>query len=190
MHPFDEFVGDMAARIDALTPRSRAAVFWMLGQGLTEHLSESEEWAGWSLSAREAGRRFVVTGEVDDDAEALWKQASAPADGDAHQLANSAVICLSTPLGIALGAAPLFGPWVAHAFFPVMERASHELFGDTAAPGGEQRDLDAVFQHPSVQGAVGYCTSIVTALADVAEPDETQLEHLARGSMVLTPQAA
>jgi hypothetical protein len=115
----------------------------------------------------------------------LWAEARTPTGDQSSQLLNSAVVCLSTPIGIALDPSLTVGAWVEHALFPIMQRASRDLFDDVVFPG-DDAELDAVFGHDSVQAAADYCRRIVAELgAARSDPDEAALDRLMQGSEVI-----
>lgn len=183
---YSEFLDDLAQRVDSLALRSKAAVFWLLGSGLLTGLEQPASWAGWFASARDAGHRFVTTGELIAGADALWAQASAPTGNDATQLLNSSILCLSTPLGLAINPTLVVGPWVEHAFFPLVHSVSEELFEDIAFPS-EDEDLDRVFAMPRFQAAAKFVLDLVARMARISEPDASVLEGILDGARVLAP---
>jgi hypothetical protein len=185
---YSDFIDDLAQRIDSLSPRSKAAVFWLFGYGLLAALEAPAEWANWFASARELGYRFVTTGESEHEASSLWAQAGTPTDIESSQLLNSAVICLSTPLGIALDPNLVVGCWAEHAFFPLLQSVSLELFDDVVFPGDDQ-DLDEIFATSRFQVAAKFVLYVVAQMAMTSAPDVPMLDRLLDGARVLAPSA-
>ncbi|WP_432946222.1 hypothetical protein ACQPXM_07660 [Kribbella sp. CA-253562] len=183
---FAKFVDELAEQIDGLAPRSKAAVYWLSGAGLLTGLDVPERWAEWFVEARSVGYGFVTTGEVDQRTAGLWEAARVPTGSDASQLLNSTLICLSTPLGIALDPETKVGTWAEHALFPTMQSAALKLFDDVAFPDDDD-DLDIVFAQDEVQAAAEYCRQVVARLAALSGPDASAIEILLRGAEVLDP---
>jgi hypothetical protein len=182
---YSDFLDDLAQQIDSLALRSKAAVFWLLGSGLLTALEQPANWVDWFARGRDVGYRFVTTGEVSSGTDALWAQAGTPTGDDATQLLNSAIICLSTPLGLAINPNLVVGAWAEHAFFPLIQSVSQELFDDIAFPGGDE-DLDRVFATPQVQTAAEFVLGLVARMAAISEPDASVLDGLLVGARVLT----
>jgi hypothetical protein len=123
---------------------------------------------------------------MDGEAADVWGRAGESTGVDSSQWLNSAIICLSTPVGIAVDSGLVVGSWVEHALFPVIQVVSLELFDDVAFPDDDD-DLDTVFAQPRVQLAAEYCRRIVEHLAAVPAPDGPTLDGLLPGASVLTP---
>jgi hypothetical protein len=196
---YSDFVADLGGRVESLAPRSKAAVFWVLGCGMLSDLDMSAElashelpadWANWFAGAREAGYRFVTAGEVEPEASALWARAVDGGDtGEfASTLINSAVNCLGTPLGIAID--PEFarraGSSVEGAFEPLFQSVSLELFEDVAVPDDDE-EIDEVFVQPRFQVAVNFVVDLVARLSTTPTPDAATLDTLLSGAHVLAP---
>jgi hypothetical protein len=182
---YEELIDDLSRRIDALPPRATAAVFWVLGSGLLAALEAPPEWAGWFAGARGAGYRFVTTGEKVPEVGRLWAQAAAPVDAETSALFTSAVVCLSTPLGIAVDPGNAHGSWVEHAFWPLLNSVSLELFDDAAFPGDDE-DLDRIAATPRFAAAADYVRDAVARLARDPAPDPATLRALLAGAALLT----
>jgi hypothetical protein len=183
---YSGFVDRLSMMINALPVRSRAAVFWILGSGLAAGLTPPREWVDWFSEATEIGHRFITTGERDDHCAAIWTQANVSASPSATQLLNSAILCLSTPVGIAVHPTLVVGPWIEHALFPILQRGSLALFDDIAFPSDDE-DLDRVFAHPEFQAAANYCLALVASLAGEAAPSRTLLAVQLEGVDAMRP---
>jgi len=182
---YAEFVDDLARKVDSLTPRSKAAVFWLLGSGLLIGLEPPDEWTTWFASARKAGYRFVTAGELSPEINSLWTAASAPTDDESSQLLNSAIICLSTPLGIAIDPNLVVGAWVEHAFFPLLQCVSLERSDGVAFPS-EDEELDEIFATARFQSAVEFAQGVVMQMAQIP-PDPARVNALVRDAGVIAP---
>lgn len=183
---YADLLDDLAERVERLTPRRRAAVFWLLGTGLRAELSESEAsaWAHWFDEASRLSLHFIVNGRVGNDVAAVLARAESPTDYDVSQLLNSAIICLSSPLDIASDPAQRVGPWMEHALFPVIQNVSLDMFEDVAFPG-EDEELEQVVADSRVQAAGAYCASICDRLDTELRLDRQALHLLLDGSAVL-----
>lgn len=166
--------------------RSRAALFWLLGAGLMNRLNVPPTWDPWFTDAFQVGRQFAATGEHDARAATLWAHASRSTDEHNSQHLNSAIVCVSTPLGLECGEVTRVGQWVEHALFPALQSASMRLFGDVLLPGDDD-DLDQVFGQPEVQSAVGFCLDVVEQLEADQTPTDDWLERAMVGADVLVP---
>lgn len=182
---YSEFVGDLARQVDLLPSRSKAAVFWLLGSGLLIALEPPDEWATWFASAREVGYRFVTAGELSSESNSLWAAVSAPTNAESSQLFNSAMICLSAPLGIAVDSNLLVGAWVEQAFFPLLQHVSLELFDDVACPS-EDEELDDIFATARFQSAVEFAYGVVAQMTQ-SPPDADRVDALVRDAGVIAP---
>lgn len=183
---YDDFIDAMAERVDDLQPQQRAAVFWLTGTSLRGGLSnpESAGWTKWFDDASDLSVDFIVDGHVGDDVRAMWEQASALTGPDASQLLHSVIICLSSPLAIALEPARSAGSWIEHALFPVIQKVSLELFGDIAFP--DEDGLEEVFADSRVQAAGDYCKSVCSRLEADLRLDREMLDELLEGGAVLS----
>lgn len=186
---YDDFVETLAARVDGLSPQRRAAVFWLAGRGLQAGLSDSESggWTGWFGEASDLSVGFIVDGRVEDNLRAVWEQTSAPTEPGASQLLHSVIICLSSPLAIAMEPEKSVGSWIEHALFPVIQQVSLDLFDDIAFPDDD--GLEEVFADDRVQAAGDYCASICASLADGLRLDREVLDDLLEGAGVLNGAA-
>lgn len=182
----DDFIDRLSFEVDALMPRAKAALFWLLGSSLSDALEAPNAWAAWIEEARSQGLQFVTTGDVGATASNLWVEAQQPTSEDDSQLLHSVIICLSTPLGIAIDPALRVGPWVEHAIFPLMQKESLAMYGDIAFPDSED-DLDAVFGSIAVQRAVEACVAVVERLGSNPEPSSADLHDLASTAAKLVP---
>ncbi len=184
---YSELIVETGRQVEALRPRHKAAFFWLLGGGLLSRLDASRSWAEWFAAARRLGYDFVLTGERSDEMRAVWESAQEPTGEDSSQLLNSAVVCASTPLGIALDPDSAVGDWWEHALFPVLQSESLRLFGDVALPDDDE-DLDAVLDTPRMQSAVEYCRGALARLATAeSAPDASLIEELLPGAEALAP---
>lgn len=162
---------DMGQRVDRLDARRQAAVFWLLGSGLLAQLDSPRELSRWLDRVRLVGHKFVTTGEVATDAHELWSRMRLPASGEESQLLNSTITCLSTPVGIAAGLCEALGSWIEYALFPLVHSESLKLFDDIAYPGDDE-ELQAVYDQPSLKRARGYCDLLLSQLESLAGPPD------------------
>lgn len=109
---YDEFLGELSDSIDDLAPRLGATVFWSAGEGLRSEPSLPATVADWCSAAASVAHEFIMSGEVAPDTSLLWQGVTGVSGADSSQLANSAVICVSTPLGIALEPGQPVGQWI------------------------------------------------------------------------------
>jgi hypothetical protein len=182
---YDDFVDALAVRVDGLPPQRRAAVFWLAGRGLQVGLGDSESagWTGWFGEASELSVGFIADGRVEENLRAVWEQASAPTGPDASQLLHSVIVCLSSPLAIAMEPEKSVGSWIEHAFYPLIQQVSLDLFGDVAFPDDD--GLEEVFADDRVQAAGEYCASVCARLEDDPRLDRGVLEELLEGADAL-----
>lgn len=186
---YSQVLRGLAARIDGLDARRQAALFWLLGSGLLANLTPPAAWAEWIGDARSMGYGYVVRGEVSEAALEGWERAQTPTGGDVSQWLNSLVICLSTPLGLALGRCHAVGAWFEHALFPLIQHESLRLFDDVALPDDDE-DLELVVAQPSVQRAIAYGHSVLDRLERLSkEPDATLMEELLADAAHVSPPA-
>jgi hypothetical protein len=182
---YDDFINAMAERVDALSPQRRAAVFWLAGTGLRAGLSDAESagWTDWFGEASDLSVGFILDGRTGDSLRSVWERASAPTGPDASQLLHSVIICLSSPLAIAIEPEKGVGSWIEHAFFPVIQKVSLDLFDDIAFPDDD--GLEEVFADDRFQAAGDYCMSICARLEEGLRLDREMLDGLLVGSAVL-----
>lgn len=182
---YDAFIDALSARVQAFPPRSRAAVFWLAGTALRVGLSEpgAARWTAWMNEASELSVDFIVDGRSEGRLRNVWEAAGAPFGTDASQLLNSVIICLSSPLAIAIEPRKVVGSWIEHALFPVIQLVSLDHYGDVAFPSDE--GLEEVFAHGRVEAACDYLVSICACLEANSELDRTALGNLLQGSGVL-----
>jgi hypothetical protein len=179
------FIDALAKRVDRLPSQRRAALFWLAGTGLRAGLSDSEGagWIDWFGQASELSVGFIVDGRVGNNLRAVWQQASAPTGPDASQLLHSVIICLSSPLAIAVEPEKSVGSWIEHALFPVIQKVSVDLFDDIAFPDDD--GLEEVFADDRVQAVADYCISICASLEVGPRFDREVLDELLEGAGVL-----
>ena len=183
---YSEALEEVAARVDALDARRKAALFWLLGSGLLRRLHPPEVWARWANEARTLGHRYVVSSEAEDGVVGLWERAQAPTGDDSSQLLNSTVICLSTPLGLAAGRCVSVGAWLEHALLPLIQQESLRLFDDIAFPDDD--DLEQVFNQFAVQQAFAFCRSVLDRLEGLTgAPGAGLLEELLSDAARVAP---
>ncbi|KAB1916158.1 hypothetical protein [Micromonospora sp. AMSO31t] len=182
---YDDFIDAMAGRLDALPPRRRAAVFWLAGTALRAGLSDSDGagWGGWFDEASDLALSFILDGLLGDNLQGVWEQASVPTRPDAPQLLHSVIICLSSPLAIAIEPEKKVGAWIEHAMFPVIQKVSLDLFGDIAFPDDD--GLEQVFADDRVQSAADYCASMCARLEEGSRLDREMLDEMLEGAGVL-----
>lgn len=182
---YDDFIDALAERVDGLPPDRKAAVFWLAGTALRAELSDAESagWDSWFGEASDLSVGFILDGRVGDELRVAWEQASASTGPDASQLLHSAIICLSSPLAIAIEPEKSMGSWIEHALFPVIQKVSLDLFGDIAFPDDE--GLEEVFANDRFQAAGDYCTSLCARLEEDPRLDREALAEMRVGASVL-----
>ncbi|MFI5707788.1 hypothetical protein [Kribbella sp. NPDC051620] len=126
----------------------------------------------------------MTTGWVDDEAANVWGRAAGSTGVDSSRWLSSTIVCLSTPVRIAVDPGLMVGSWVEHALFPVVQVVSLELFDDVAFPDDDD-DLDTVFAHARAQLAADYCQRIVVGLELLPAPDGPTLDTFLKGADVL-----
>ncbi|TCC54258.1 hypothetical protein E0H73_39605 [Kribbella pittospori] len=161
---YDDLIDAVAERVDGLPPQRRAAVFWLAGSGLLAGLSDSESagWTGWFDEASDLSVDFIVDGRAGDNVREVWEQASASTGPDASQLLHSVIVCLSSPLAIAMEPEKSVGSWIEHALFPVIQKVSLDLFDDIAFPDDD--GLEQVLADDRFRAAGDYCMSVCARL--------------------------
>jgi hypothetical protein len=186
---YSDYLDDLAERIDLLSPRAKAAVFWLLGSSLLAQIDEPADWTNWFASAKEVGYRYISTGELADDIEPLWAQAGRHTETEPSQLVNSTVICLSTALGIVLDPSRAVGAWAEHAFFPLVEYVSSQLFDDVVSQAMTKISTRSSTQ-PNFRLRPYSSFEVVTRLAGTMAPDVRTLDALAEGINMIAPSHA
>ncbi|KUL34316.1 hypothetical protein [Actinoplanes awajinensis] len=186
---FDEFVADLGERVDRLAPRPKAAVFWLTGTALRAGLSaaESAGWSDWFGQVSDRSIDFIVDGRVGDDVPSLWERVSVSTWPEPSQRLLATVVCVSSPLAIALEPEKKVGSWLEHALFPVIEQVSLELFEDVVFP--DDAGLDEVFADERVQAAGAYCHALCTSLEQYPTVNHEKLHELRAGSDILSGTA-
>ena len=187
---YSDAIEDLAGQVDSLDARRKGALFWLLGSGLVTGLQPPAPWAHWFVDARRLGYHFVITGEALNGTRDAWGVALTPTGHDSSQLLNSAIICVSTPLGLAIDRHMTVGAWVENAFFPLMQSESLRLFGDVAMSDNDE-ELDMVFTQPAIQRCVEYCKTALSRLVNMA-PDRagTVMKELLEGAKSFAPPDA
>lgn len=182
---YDGFIAELSGRVQALAPPPRAAVFWLAGTSLRAGLSEPEatQWTSWMTEASEAAVGFIVDGRVEARLQRMWEQASTPTGTDTTQLLNSVIVCLSSPLAIAIEPGRTVGSWIEHALFPAVQEVSLDLFDDVAFPDDE--GLEEVFADGRVVAACDDLVSICGRLEESPQVRRETLDNLLEGSGVL-----
>jgi hypothetical protein len=182
---YDDFIDAISERVDGLQPQRKAAVFWLAGTNLRAGLSNSESvgWTIWFDEASDLSVSFIVDDRLGDSLRTVWEQASDPTGPDASQLLHSVIICLSSPLAIALEPTRRAGSWIEHALFPVIQKVSLDLFEDVAFP--DEDGLEEVFADSRVQAAADYCKSVCSKLEAGLRLDREVLNELLEGGQAL-----
>jgi hypothetical protein len=182
---YDDFINAMAERVDGLPPQRKAAVFWLAGTGLRAGLSDAESvgWIDWFVEASDLSVGFIVDGRVGDNIRAVHQQALADTGSDATQHLHSVIICLSSPLDIAVESKKTEGSWIEHALFPVINKVSLDLYEDVVFPDDD--GLEEVFADDRFQAAGDYLMSICVRLLERPRLDREVLDELLEGSDVL-----
>lgn len=182
---YGDFVDSLAKRVDALGLRGRAAVFWLTGTGLRAGLNDAESagWAGWFDEASDLSVDFIVDGRVGENVRAVWDQASAPMGPNESQHLLSVIICLSSPLAIAIEPEKRVGEWIEHALFPAIQKVSLDLFEDVVFPDDD--GLEEVIADDRFQAAADYCISICARLSERPRLDRELLNQLLEEARVL-----
>jgi|GEM_PF-3264402 len=182
---YDDFIDTLAERVDALPSRPRAALFWLAGTGLKGGLSGFEEgaWRRWFEEASELSVNFIADAVIGGNVRTVWEQASASTGPNATQLLHSVIICLSSPLAIAIEPEKEVGSWVEHALLPVIQEVSLDLFGDIAFPDDD--GLAEVFADDRVQAAANYCVSLCSRLEEGSSLDRQVLDEMLDGAGAL-----
>lgn len=183
---YDECLADIAGRLDALPPPRRAAVFWLAGTALHSALPEgagAATWSDWFARASDLSLAFIVEGQVAPEVPRTWEDASLPTGPDASQLLNSAIICLSSPLAIAMEQQKSVGPWIEHALFPIIQAISLDRFDDVAFPDDDE--LEEVFSDRRTEAAVNYLTAVLADLEAGMTLDRARLRSLLQGASAL-----
>ena len=184
---YADLLHDLDERLNQLSPQRRAAVFWLVGTGLRRELDDSEgmEWKNWFENASRLSVEFILGGRCGDAVERVLAEADNPAGDTASQLLNSAIICLSSSLEIALNPEREDGPWIEPAFFPIIQKVSLDMFEDVVFPG-EDDELEEVVADSRVQQAAAYCAEICEKLYSESPLDRPMLDRLLDGADVLT----
>jgi hypothetical protein len=182
---YDDFVDALAERVEDLLPRRKAAMFWVAGTALEAELGdvETDGWASWFRKASDLSLRFILDGSVGDAVREVWEQASADSGSNPSQLFQSIVICLSSPLAIAIEPDRSVGPWIEHALFPLVGKISLSIFGDVVFPDDD--GLEEVFADDRFQAAEELCMSLCTRLKEDAQLDRESLAEMVCGASVL-----
>jgi hypothetical protein len=182
---YDHFIDALAERVQALAPQRRAAVFWLAGTGLRAWLSDSDGagWSRWFDDASALSIDFIVDGRIGDNVREVWEQASRPTGSDPSPLLLSVIVCLSSPLAIALEPEGSVGSWIEHALSPVIEKVSLDFFEDITFPDDD--GLAEVFADSRVQAAGEYWMSICARLEEGSRLDRDVLVEMLDGATVL-----
>lgn len=182
---YDVVIDELAEGVEGLPVQGKAALFWIVGTALEAELggAEGAGWASWSRLAGDLSLQFILEGTVDDRVREAWEQAPGAAGPNSSQLFQSVVICLSSPLVIALEPDRHVGHWIEHALFPVVQKISLDLFGDVAFPDDE--GLEAVVADGRFQAARDYCTSLCVRLRGDAPLGRDSLAVMLREAKVL-----
>lgn len=182
---YGDYVDALAERVDALGPRGKAAVFWLAGKGLRAGLTDSGSagWADWFDEASDLSVDFILDGRVGDNVHAVCDRASAPMGPNASQHLLSVIICLSSPLAIAIEPEKRVGEWIEHALFPAIGKVSLDLFEDVVFPDDD--GLEEVIADDRFQAAGGYCMSICARLSESPRLDRELLDQLLQDAGVL-----
>lgn len=147
---YGSYIDELAAAVDDLAPRARASVFWLSGSALRATLVTPPSWHDWIAAANHAGFEFATTGVVRPAAAELREGVDTPTGSDESQRLHSTIVCLSTPLAIALDPNRRVGPWIEHAFCALITTVSLEMTGDVAMPGDDD-ELDEVVAQSVLQ---------------------------------------
>lgn len=153
---YDSVTSALIQSVEVLPPQRRAAAFWASGQSLLRSLREPElppEWALWASRAANSGREYVVNGFGGEECQTLMDCAlSADPVDNASQLFNSMVICVNTPLIIAIDPEVEAAEWIEQAIFPKLQEVSLRLYEDIAVPDDE--GLDEIAEDEEFRAAV------------------------------------
>lgn len=175
---YSDLIDFLAEQVDGLLPQCKAVVFWSAGTELRSELTEAESagWGPWFDQASDLSLDFILDGRVGDDLRRVWEEASASTESRASQLLHSAIICMSSPLAIALEPERSVGPWIEHALFPLIQEVSLDLFGDVAFPDDDE--LEEVVNDPRFQAGSDYLKSLCPWLHEHPSPRRDTLTDL------------
>jgi hypothetical protein len=200
----DAFVEDMTTRIDRLSKRSIAALYWACSSAL---VPVYRKWAAGTgaqaepilIAALTAGYQFVVSGREPADKRELLQalEVSAPpgdllytADKSLETAAQDCWICGDIAIRVLVDDGYSAGGAIEYSLEPVLQHASERLFGVLQVGSGpdEYREIEAVMSEPDVSAATDFVQWAVDFLEDRPAPAAEDLELMGQRATVLRPE--
>jgi hypothetical protein len=199
----DTFVDDMATRIDRLSKRSIAALYWACSSAL---VPVYRKWAADMgartepilVAALTAGYQFAVSGREPADKRELLQalEFSAPpgdllykAGKNLETAAQDCWICGDVGIRVLVDDGYSAGGAIEYSLEPVLQRATERLFGVLQVGSGpyEYRQMEPVMSEEGVSAAVDFVLWAVGFLEDRPAPAADDLEMIGQRATVLLP---
>jgi hypothetical protein len=199
----DAFVEDMTTRIDRMSKRSVAALYWACSSALVPVYRKWAAYTGAEMepilsAALTVGYQFVISGwEPADKRELLQAlEVSAPpgdlsykADKSLETAAQDCWICGDIAIRVLVDDCYSAGGAIEYSLEPVLQRATERLFGVLQVGSGpdEYRQIEAVMSEPDVSAATGFVRWAVNFLEDRPAPAVEDLVLIGQRATVLRP---
>jgi hypothetical protein len=200
MTAFDDVLDDLAARIDALAPRARAAFFLACGRALR---GEYERWvarrgeshADLLARADEAAAGFATRGvDIDGGGRLLAElEAATPPGASPDEVSSTFAqdcwICVDCGVRVAVEDGFAAGICVEYALEPVTETVSERLFGFSQVGSGDEEEaqMRRLVADDRFRRAVEFCHWAIGRLAVRSEPASADLDELTARAAALAP---
>jgi hypothetical protein len=198
MTQLDTQLSELASRIDSLSRRSLAGLFWACAGAL---LPEFRAWAAHRgertepilTEALSAAYAFAVRVTTPPQALLAALEASTPEGDSPDEVPSTAAqdcwICADIGIRVPLDPSYDAGPAIEYALEPVLVAVTEELFGvsQLGTSDEEEAQVAALLRHPKVAAAVEFCRWATDFLQDQPEPNEADLALVSSRAVVLAP---
>lgn len=199
----DTFVGDMATKIDCLSKRSIAALYWACSSAL---MPAYQKWVADTGAQTEpilyvaltAGYQFAVSGREPADKNDLLQalEDSAPpgdllykAGRTLETAAQDCWICGDIGIRVVVDSDYSAGRAIEYSLEPILQCATERLFGVLQVGSGpdESRQIEAVMSEPDVSEATDFVQWAVNFLDGRLAPAANDVELIGQRATVLRP---
>jgi hypothetical protein len=198
---FDDWLSDVAARIDSLPNRSTSALFLACAGAL---LPEFRHWAAHTgqedlepLAERAlaVARTYALTGNPPPEAKALLAslQEATPSGESPDEVSATGAqdfwICVDLSVRVIVDPRYEAGTGLEYALEPIVQNTTERLFGVSQVGSGPDEDaqMQAVMNSPEVSSALDFCTWAIDFLASRPTLTEDDLAELTNRAAAIAP---
>ena len=197
----DSFLEDITPRIDRMSKRSIAALYWACSSALVPAYWKWAADTGGQMepildAALTAGYQFVISGREPADKRELLRalEPSAPPGDLLYKAAKSLEaaaqdcwICGDIGIRVLVDDGYSAGGAIEYSLEPVLQRATERLFGVLQVDSGpdECRQIEAVMSEPDVSAATDFIRWAVNFLETRPAPVAEDMELIVQRARIL-----